>query len=75
MAVIPRPGQRQVVVVEWIERLGVRRDEYEAERSRWVPQLAYMDQQTIMKKWFGPEEIHKRVGFKLENPDDANDQP
>ena len=74
VAVIPRPGQRQVVVVEWIETLGVRRDEYKTERDQLVRSLAYLDQQEIMKKWFGLEEIHKRVGFELVDVTESDDE-
>ncbi len=65
IAVIPIEDNATVAIVESVESIPLRQDEYEAQRSRIIAQIGRGAISRAVNGWLDPERIRDRNGFSL----------
>ena len=64
-AVIEMKDTASLLVVEWVETLGARDDEFQDMRATFVQQMASARAREAIAQWLDPENIRARTGFQL----------
>ncbi len=65
IGVFPLEEREQVLVVEWVETLPAREDEYAALREESLQDLVYVLANQAMRQWLQPENLRARNGVEV----------
>ena len=61
--VLGRDDVREWVLIEWIETIPMRREDYRKEREKLLTMLRRQQQLELRRRWFDRENLRRRAGF------------
>ena len=63
--IIEVKDQATVYIVDWVQRVPCRQDQYDAQRPNIVREMAVRGRVAATSDWFDPDKLHKRCGLEI----------